>query len=93
MARDRKAYQAEYYQKNKERLNEYKRKYHKDVKLKNYKEIHFDLPKELVEEFEVKLKKEGLTKTEVLTKAIEKYIGKRGWLQPLLLFKIIKIIF
>lgn len=73
-----KAYQAEYYQRNKERLNEYKRKYHKDVHLKNYKDLHFYLAKDLAEEFEAKLKEEGLTMTEIIVKAIEKYVGKRG---------------
>lgn len=78
MAKDRKAYQAEYYQKNKERLNEYKRKYHKDVRLRDYKDVHFYLAKDIAEEFEAKTQKEGITMTEVIVKAIEKYIGKRG---------------
>lgn len=78
MAKDRKAYQAEYYQKNKERLNEYKKNYEKNVMRKRYKHYVVYVPLDISEEFDKKLIQTGETITEVLNKAIEKYIGKRG---------------
>lgn len=71
-----KKYQAEYYQRNKERLNAYKREYEKNVMRGRNKRYGFYVDRELAGEFEEKLAKNGENITDVLLKAIKKYIGK-----------------
>ena len=71
-----KKYQAEYYQKNKDKINEYRRNYNKNVM--NKTKTHFGgyLDRELIEQLEKKLKKDNLTKSEFLRKKIIEYLEK-----------------
>jgi len=76
MAYNQKQYQAEYYQKNKDRLNEYKKEYQKNVVRKENKHFGAYIDKDLTEELEKKLTKEGITKADFLRKAITEYLKK-----------------
>lgn len=73
---DRTEYYREYYKKNKERLNEYKRNYSKNVMYKNYKKFSAFIDKEKAKLFEAKLIKDKMTATDFIVKAIEDYIKK-----------------
>lgn len=76
MAFDKKKYQAEYYQRNKERLNEYKKDYQAKVTKVNQKQLAVNIDRDVIEEFEKKLTKEGITKADFLRKAITEYLKK-----------------
>lgn len=76
MAYNQKQYQAEYYQRNKDKLNEYKKEYQANVVRKNTKSFHVQIEKDLMAEFEKKLTKDGITKADFLRKAITEYLKK-----------------
>ena len=69
-----KEYQAEYFQKNKERINEYRKQYNKNVMSKLKKEFHVSVDRDIMEDLENKLLKDGLTKADFLRKAIQEYL-------------------
>lgn len=76
MAYNHKQYQAEYYQRNKDRLNEYKKEYQKNVVRKENKHFGVYIEKDLSEQLEKKLLKDGITKADFLRKAIIEYLKK-----------------
>lgn len=76
MAYNQKQYQAEYYQRNKDRLNEYKKEYQANVVRKNTKSFHVQIEKDLMAELEKKLTKDGITKVDFLKNAIMEYLKK-----------------
>lgn len=72
-----KAYQAEYYQRNKERLNKYKKDYAKNVTNKLYKRFAVYLDKDLMNELEKYLIKNNITKTDFVKKCIMEYLNEQ----------------
>lgn len=74
MAFDMKKYQAEYYQRNKDRLNSYKKKYDRDVTRVDNKKFGAYIDRDLMEKFEKKLRKDGITKSDFLRDKIIEYL-------------------
>ena len=69
-----KRYMAEYFQKHKSRINEYRKNYDKNVTRKYKKNLGVYIEKDLIEKFENKLVKDNLTKTDFVKQKILEYL-------------------
>lgn len=71
------AYHREYYQRNKERLQEYKRNYSKNKMYKQYKKYSAFVDRDLAEKFDKKLEENNDNITDFIQRAVEKYVNEK----------------
>lgn len=74
MGTNRAEYMREYYQKNKEHIQAYKREYSKNNMYKRFKKICAFVDRDLCEKFENKLLEDKINITDFITKKIEEYV-------------------
>lgn len=71
------AYHREYYQRNKEKLQEYNKNYSKEKTYKKFKKICAFVDRDLADKFDEKLLKDNDNITDFMTRAVEKYVNEK----------------